>query len=343
LDSAGKALWHIVREARNPDADNRAVSAWDSAGEALRHVVREARTLDARDKAGSAWDSTRKALRHNAEKSLEHDAEKALELGATEALDIDIDGPYTEFISEVMLYECAREAESGDDRWVIDSGATTHCTGDISKYESIDQRYRRVLGTPGHRLRTEGKGVAIIPLPEGHARVRDVLYVLRMKGNLLLMQILHRDGIFNEHAENSYRFYRKDRKTLATGRNEGRTSYLESVKLPDALMTRNIRSRKEFANLVQESEWEPLHQRYGHPGTARMHRVAKRLSIEWNDKGIYKTCIKAKSMKKLSKSKILRATTPLERVFMDFWGLHSKGIGRASYYLSIVNNVTRFS
>jgi hypothetical protein len=34
-------------------------------------------------------------------------------LGAREALDIN--GPYTEFISEVMLYECTREAESRDD------------------------------------------------------------------------------------------------------------------------------------------------------------------------------------------------------------------------------------
>jgi hypothetical protein len=74
-----------------------------------------------------------------------------------------------------------------------------------------------------------------------------------------------------------------------------------------------------------------------------MQRVAKRLGIKWNNKGICETCIKAKSIKKLSKGKILRATMPLERVFMDFWGPHSKGIGGASYYLSIVNNVTRFS
>jgi hypothetical protein len=129
---------------------------------------------------------------------------------------------------------------------------------------------------------------------------------------------------------------------LATGQNEGRTSYLESMKSPDTLMTRNVRSRKEFANLVQESEWELLHQRYGYPGTARMQRVAKRLRIKWNNKGICETCIKAKSIKKLSESKIPRVITPLERVFMDFWGLHSKGIGRASYYLLIVNDATRF-
>jgi hypothetical protein len=103
-----------------------------------------------------------------------------------------------------MLYECAREAESGDNQWVINSGATTHYTGNISKYESINQGYKGVLGTPRYRLRIEGKGVAIIPLPEGYARVWDILYMPKIKGNLLLMQILHRDGIFNEHAENGY-------------------------------------------------------------------------------------------------------------------------------------------
>jgi hypothetical protein len=66
-----------------------------------------------------------------------------------------------------------------------------------------------------------------------------------------------------------------------TGQNEGWTSYLESMKLLDALMMRNVRSRKEFANLVQEeSKWELLYQRYGYLGTARMQRVAKRLSIK---------------------------------------------------------------
>jgi hypothetical protein len=72
----------------------------------------------------------------------------------------------------------------------------------------------------------------------------------RIKGNLLLMQILYRDSIFNKHAENSYQFYQKDRKTLAISQNEGQTSYLESVKLLDTLIIRNVRSRKEFTNLV---------------------------------------------------------------------------------------------
>jgi hypothetical protein len=73
-----------------------------------------------------------------------------------------------------------------------------------------------------------------------------------------------------------------------------------------------------------------------------MQRVAKRLGIKWNDKGICEMYIKVKSIKKLSKDKILRVTMPLERVFMDFWGPYSKGISGASYYLSIVNNATRF-
>jgi hypothetical protein len=61
-----------------------------------------------------------------------------------------------------------------------------------------------VLRTPGHYLRIEGKGVTIILLPKGHARVQDILYVPKIKGNLLLMQILYRDGIFNKHIENGY-------------------------------------------------------------------------------------------------------------------------------------------
>ena len=61
-----------------------------------------------------------------------------------------------------------------------------------------------------------------------------------------------------------------------------------------------------------------------------MQKITKKLKVKLNNKEVYKTYIKTKSMKKLNKSKILRANILLERVFIDFWGPHLKGISRAS-------------
>ena len=45
----------------------------------------------------------------------------------------------------------------------------------------------------------------------------------------------------------------------------------------------------------------------------------KKLEVKLdNNEEVYKTCIKAKSIKKLSKNKILKANTLLEKVFIDF-------------------------
>ena len=85
-----------------------------------------------------------------------------------------------------------------------------------------------------------------------------------------------------------------------------------------------------------------MYQRYGYLGTIRMQKIAKKFKVKLDEEEIYKTCIKVKSMKKLSKGKILRANILLERVFMDFWEPHLKGIAGASYYLSIVDDATRF-
>lgn len=107
-------------------------------------------------------------------------------------------------------------------RWTTDGGATCHCTGGITDFESLDIRYKGRLGTANKSTRIDGKGVAVIDLGEkGCARTRDAMYVPGMKGNLLPIQVLYTDGIYNSHEENEYRFYRKDRKILATGYNIG--------------------------------------------------------------------------------------------------------------------------
>jgi transposase InsO family protein len=55
------------------------------------------------------------------------------------------------------------------------------------------------------------------------------------------------------------------------------------------------------------------------------------------------TCIQAKSVKKQSHAKVPRASRPLKRVYMDFWGPYSKARTMKRYYLSLTDDYTRFS
>jgi hypothetical protein len=55
-----------------------------------------------------------------------------------------------------------------------------------------------------------------------------------------------------------------------------------------------------------------------------------------------KTCIQAKSMKRQSHMEVPRASRPLKRVYMDFWGPYSKAKTLERYYLSLTDDCTRF-
>jgi hypothetical protein len=199
----------------------------------------------------------------------------------------------------LLSEESVNRTNERSDRWVIDGGATSHCTGDIRVFENLDQRYRGSLGTAGKSLEIRGKGTVRISFPNGSStKLRDVLYVPGMQGNLLSTQILHKDGIFNTHDEKGYRFYRKDQKgrkrILATGNNKGRTSFLRGVSSRNALLTKNFDSEKEYAYLVREAtpDWTLLHERFGHPGNRRMRRLANKLGLSFEKKdGCCETCI----------------------------------------------------
>jgi hypothetical protein len=52
------------------------------------------------------------------------------------------------------------------------------------------------------------------------------------------------------------------------------------------------------------------------------------------------TCIQAKSVKKQSHAKVPRASRPLKRVYMDFWGLYSKARTVKRYYLLLIDHYT---
>jgi len=53
-------------------------------------------------------------------------------------------------------------------------------------------------------------------------------------------------------------------------------------------------------------------------------------------------CAKAKKVKKQSHAPI-RARKQLERVYMDFWGPNREGMGQERYYLSLIDDCTRYS
>jgi transposase InsO family protein len=104
----------------------------------------------------------------------------------------------------------------------------------------------------------------------------------------------------------------------------------------------------KYTRLVKQIDWELLYQYLGHPGKARFRQMTKKLGLLPGKEVIeqLKTCetyIQAKSIKRQSHAKVPRASRPLKRVYMDFWGPYSKAKTLERYYLSLTDDCTRFS
>lgn len=191
-----------------------------------------------------------------------------------------------------------------------------------------------------------------IPLQSGGSvRLTEVLYVPSLSETLLSTQALYADGIWNEHTDKGYRFFRERGRTLARGYNIGRTSYLGWVRNEDALVTRSSHEINEVARLVKTTDWGRLHRRLGHPGEERLKLATQQMGLGWNQKECAdalrhcETCIQAKNVKNQNHHTVHRASRPLKGVYMDFWGPYTQTRNREGwkYYLSLTDDHTRFS
>lgn len=131
---------------------------------------------------------------------------------------------------------------------------------------------------------------------------------------------------------------------------------MDSVTNPDALLV-DARKSKQFARLALSedgkiSEKQALiHSRLGHPGRRQFNYCVE--NMDMNDLKLKKkdellhdkceVCIRAKQVKKQTHSPVPRAKRPLQRVYMDFWGPNRDGAGDEKYYLSLIDDCTRFS
>jgi transposase InsO family protein len=344
---------HYARDCRAPKKDREESSSReDSQGKSHR----KGRYSKAKAR-GSLKERQKRGRARAAEEESGSDSDSSKSSGASSErgrgayrvnLDERISDRYEYLLEDNTAY---RVKESYDP--IIDSGATSTCSGHIELFESLDQRYQGRLGTAGKSIEITGRGTMRIPLSSGKtARISNALYVPKMRQTLLSTQALQDAGVWNKHVKKKYSFFDDEKVILARGYNIGRTSYLRWVRSKNALTARPEEKgeRDETAQLVKEIDWELIHQRLGHPGEDRLRMMVKRMGLNTDRDGIRRlktceTCIQAKSQKTQSHVTVPRASRPLKRVYMDFWGPYNgvKCKDGWRYYLSLTDDCTRLS
>jgi hypothetical protein len=223
-----------------------------------------------------------------------------------------------------------------DSNWYTDTGATDHITSELDKLV-IHDKYNGsdpIRTASGAGMNINHIGNAVVSTPNYNLQLNNVLHVPSAKKNLVSVHRLAADN----HAFLEFHpdfFLVKDhvmKKTLLEGKCRGGL-----YPLPE--------SRCEAHSVIKPSmaRW---HSRLGHSAFPIVHRVISSNNLpcarEDRQQSVCDACQQAKSHQlPYSKSSSV-SQSPLDLIFSDVWGLAPDSVGRNKYYVSFIDDHSKY-
>jgi hypothetical protein len=226
-----------------------------------------------------------------------------------------------------------------DTNWYMDSGATDHITGELDKLVVRDKYHgaEQVHTANGAGMKISHVGKSIIHTPSRNLELRNVLHVPHATKNLISTHRFSLDNnvFFEIHP---WFFLVKDRDT--------RTTLLKG-NCHRGLYPLPSSCHKKLALGVNKPSLARWHDRLGHPAFQVVERVLRDYNlphqVESNKEYVCGPCQQAKSHQlPYSKSSSV-SNQPLELIFSDVWGPAPESVGRYKYYVSFVDDYSKFT
>jgi len=219
----------------------------------------------------------------------------------------------------------------------MDTGATDHITSDLEKLTVRDQYHGgdQVHTASGSGMKINHIGHSVLSSPSTKLHLRNILHVPQANKNLVSVNRFTRDNhVFLEfHPDH---FLVKDQGTKNTLL-QGRCEYgLYPIKTP----------HKEVLGAVKPptSLW---HHRLGHASLPVVQRVISRHQLpfaqESNKAHVCDACQQGKSHQLPYPKSTSVSSNPLDLVFSDVWGPAPNSVGRNTYYLSFIDDYSKFT
>jgi histone deacetylase 1/2 len=230
-----------------------------------------------------------------------------------------------------------------DTNWYADSGASDHITSELErltvrdKYHGQDQ----VRTASGSGMHISSIGHSTLHTHNTNLHLRNILHVPSASKHLISVHRLAQDNnIFFEFYPTF--FLIKDRATkkiLHQGRCEGGLYPLESSS------SRGNSDKQVFGvNKLSTSRW---HSRLGHPSFSIVNRVLRDNNLPChNEKDIElvcDSCQRAKSHQLPYSLSDNVSKAPLDLIHSDIWGPAPTSVGRYSYYVSFIDDYSRYT
>jgi hypothetical protein len=229
-----------------------------------------------------------------------------------------------------------------NNNWYMDSGATDHITGDLDKltmhdhYSGNDQ----IHVANGSGMDITRIGNSIIPTPRHNFVLHNVLHVPSTHKNLISV---HRFTIDNDTFIEFHPYFflindRKMRKVLLHGQCKGGL-----YPLPPS--TSKFQKLVFSAIKISVDRW---HNHLGHPYRDIVHRIISNnnLPCAFFDSSCHHVCDAcacAKDHQLPYQVSLSRSSVPLELIFSDVWGPAIESFGRKSYYVTFIDDYSKFT
>lgn len=230
--------------------------------------------------------------------------------------------------------------------WYIDSGASQHMTPHSAYFTeltpSTPEKFVCLGDNTQHKI--EGQGTIRLDLkPAQHLEIPDVLYVPGLAKNLVSARKIDQSGCFVCFGGGKCVVETKEGSLLATGHLQDDDLYHLDLQNPQAYTSASP------AHYVQPSSTYLWHLRLGHINFRKLVQMHKDKLVEGltldvlKDFGVCPSCILGKHKRTAFPTDgATRATDILGLVHTDICGPLPKSIGGKTYFLTFIDDFTRF-
>lgn len=230
-----------------------------------------------------------------------------------------------------------------DTNWYADSAATNHITGELDKL-TMREKYNggdQIRTASGSGMDITHIGSSIVKTPVKNLHLTNVLHVPQTSKNLVSV---HRFTLDNNVLIEFYPYFflvkdLKTRRVILRGRCVGGLYALISLSSSSSSW-----SNKQ-ANIVTKLSTSRWHSRLGHPSSVIVRYVLSKnkLSYEPSSESVCDPCQQAKSHQLPYPISTSVSTAPLQLIFSDVWGPTPISVGRFSYYVSFIDDCSKFT
>lgn len=228
-----------------------------------------------------------------------------------------------------------------DTAWYADSAATDHITGNLDKL-TMKQDYNghdQVHTANGAGMTIKHIGQSTVITPSRNIHLNDVLHVPQATRNLASVHRLTTDNdVFLElHSEFFFVKDRQTRRILLHGKCRNGLYPIPSLEHTPS---------KHVLSVVKTST-DRWYGRLGHPTFATVHRILRDNSLPFESNKalahVCDACQQAKSRQLPFPKSVSVSKAPLELVFSDVWGPAPTSVGRHDYYVSFIDDYSKFT